>query len=308
LLLEQGYEVHGMVRRVALESPEQRLRRLTPVLPRLELHAGSLESYASVFSLVEKLKPDELYHLAAQSFVGYSFEDAFSTFDVNLNGTLYLLEAVKERSPKTRVYFASTSEMFGLAKETPQNEDTPFHPRSPYGVSKVAAYHLLRNYREAYNLFACAGILFNHESPHRGFEFVTRKITTSVARIRAGRAKSVHLGNLDARRDWGFAGDYVRAMWLMLQRDEPGDYVVATNRTHSVREFANVAFSRAGLNWEDHVVVDPRFYRPVDVAVLQGDYAKAERTLGWKPTVGFQDLVEMMVDADIENLAAGRLP
>jgi GDPmannose 4,6-dehydratase len=307
LLLEQGYEVHGMVRRVALEAPHHRLWRLSDVLSRIQLHAGSLESYASVFALIEKLKPDEVYHLAAQSFVGYSFEDAFSTLDTNINGTLYLLEAVKERSPKTRFYFAATSEMFGLVKETPQTENTPFHPRSPYGVSKVAGYHLIRNYREAYGLFACGGILFNHESPHRGFEFVTRKITTAVARIKAGQSKHVQLGNLEARRDWGFAGDYVRAMWLMLQQSEPDDFVVATNQTHSVEKFAEHAFRRAGLNWRDHVKVDERFYRPAEVALLQGDYSKAQRQLGWSPSVGFEELVNMMVDADLENLKNGRL-
>ncbi|HMJ10022.1 MAG TPA: GDP-mannose 4,6-dehydratase [Polyangiaceae bacterium] len=307
LLLDQGYEVHGLVRRVALEAPQQRLSRLTALLPRVELHSATLESYASIFAVIEKLKPDDLYHLAAQSFVGHSFEDAFSTLDTNINGTLYLLEAVKQRSPKTRFYFAATSEMFGLVKETPQHENTAFHPRSPYAVSKVAAYHLMRNYREAYGLFACGGILFNHESPHRGYEFVTRKITTAVARIKAGVAKTVQLGNLDAKRDWGFAGDYVRAMWLMLQQDEPDDYVIATNQTHSVREFAELAFRHAGLDWRDHVVLDERFLRPSEVALLQGDYGKAQRVLGWSPSVSFEALVAMMVDADIENLAKGRL-
>jgi GDPmannose 4,6-dehydratase len=228
LLLERGYEVHGMVRRVALEAPEHRLWRLKNVLDRITLHSGSLESYASIFSVVENLKPDECYHLAAQSFVSYSFEDAFSTLDANINGTLHLLSAIKERSPRTRFYFAATSEMFGLVTESPQNEDTPFHPRSPYGISKVAGFHLVRNYREAHGLFACDGILFNHESPRRGFEFVTRKITSAVARIKAGREQQVRLGNLDAQRDWGFAGDYVEAMWMMLQEDEPNDYVIAT--------------------------------------------------------------------------------
>jgi GDPmannose 4,6-dehydratase len=307
LLLEQGYEVHGLVRRVALEAPQQRFSRLTSILPNVELHSATLESYASLFAVIEKLKPDELYHLGAQSFVGYSFQDAFSTLDTNINGTLYLLEALKQTSPKTRFYFAATSEMFGLAKETPQHEETSFHPRSPYGVSKVAGYHLMRNYREAYGLFTCGGILFNHESPYRGFEFVTRKITSSVARIKAGRAKTLELGNLDAKRDWGFAGDYVRAMWLMLQQDEPDDYVVATNETHSVREFVELAFRHAGLNWQDHVVLDERFLRPSEVALLQGNYGKARRKLGWIPVVHFEQLVAMMVDADIENLAKGRL-
>jgi GDPmannose 4,6-dehydratase len=306
-LLEQGYEVHGMVRRVALEAPKHRLIRINHLLDRITLHAGSLESYASIFALVEKLRPDECYHLAAQSFVSYSFEDAFSTLDTNVNGTLYILSALKERSPHTRFYFAATSEMFGLVRESPQNERTPFHPRSPYGISKVAGFHLVQNYREAYGMYACAGILFNHESPRRGFEFVTRKISAAVARIKAGREKELRLGNLDAKRDWGFAGDYVRAMWLMLQQKEPADFVVATNETHSVREFAEVAFARAGLDYRDHVKVDERFYRPAEVSLLQGDYTLAERQLGWKPSVDFRSLVQMMVDADMESARSGVL-
>lgn len=306
-LLEKGYEVHGLVRRVAFEAPEHRLQRIGHLVDKVTLHPGSLESYASIFALVEKLRPDECYHLAAQSFVGYSFEDAFTTLDVNIDGTLYLLSALKERSPKTRFYFAATSEMFGNSDETPQNERTRFHPRSPYGISKVAAFHLVRNYREAYGLFACDGILFNHESPRRGFEFVTRKITSAVARIKAGREKQLRLGNLDAQRDWGFAGDYVRAMWLMLQRNEPDDYVIATNETHTVGEFAELAFRRAGLDYKDHVVVDERFYRPAEVALLRGDYSKAKRELGWEPSVRFTELVNMMVDADIDAVARGRI-
>jgi GDPmannose 4,6-dehydratase len=303
LLLDKGYEVHGMVRRVALEAPEHRLWRLRHIADRVSLHAGSLESYASVFALVEKLRPDECYHLAAQSFVSYSFEDAFSTLDSNIGGTLHILSAIKERSPHSRFYFAATSEMFGLTSQSPQDEDTPFHPRSPYGISKVAGYHLVRNYREAHGLYACGGILFNHESPRRSFEFVTRKITAAVARVKAGRERHVRLGNLDARRDWGFARDYVRAMWLMLQQDEPDDYVVATGRTHSVAEFAEHAFRHVGLDWREHVVVDETFYRPAEVSLLQGNYAKAEKKLGWSPSVGFEELVSMMVDADIEGLS-----
>jgi GDPmannose 4,6-dehydratase len=305
-LLEKGYEVHGLVRRVAFEAPAHRLQRISHLGDRVTLHPGSLESYASMFALIERLKPDECYHLAAQSFVGYSFEDAFTTLDVNIDGTLYLLSAIHERSPKTRVYFAATSEMFGKVDETPQNERSRFHPRSPYGISKVAAFHLVRNYREAYGLFACAGILFNHESPRRGFEFVTRKISSAVARIKAGREKEVPLGNLEARRDWGFSGDYVKAMWLMLQRQEPDDYVVATNETHTVAEFAELAFRRAGLNYKDHVVVDERFYRPAEVSLLRGDYSKAKKELGWEPKIRFAELVDMMVDADMDGLAKGR--
>jgi len=306
VLLEHGYEVHGMVRRVALEAPEHRLHRLRPILNRITLHPGSLESFASVFSLIDKLKPTECYHLAAQSFVSYSFEDAFSTFDTNINGTLHLLSAIRDRSPQTRFYFAATSEMFGKVSVTPQNESTPFHPRSPYGISKVTGFDLVRNFRESYDLFACSGILFNHESPRRGFEFVTRKISSTVARIKAGREKTLSLGNLEPHRDWGFALDYVRAMKLMLEQDEPDDYVVATGETHSVEEFAALAFERVGLEWRDHVIIDERFYRPAEVSFLQGDSSKARRKLGWAPTVSFKELVAMMVDADFADLTEGR--
>jgi len=306
LLLEQGYEVHGMVRRVALEAPEYRLQRLAPILHRITLHPGSMESYASVFSIIDKVKPTECYHLAAQSFVSYSFEDAFSTFDTNINGTLHLLSAIKDRSPSTRFYFAATSEMFGRVRETPQTELTPFHPRSPYGISKVTGFDLVRNFRESYGLFACSGILFNHESPRRGFEFVTRKITSTVARIKAGREKTLLLGNLEPRRDWGFAGDYVRAIKLMLEQTEPDDFVIATGETHSVEEFAVMAFQRVGLDWREHVTIDQTFYRPAEVALLQGDASKARRILGWAPTVRFEELVAMMVDADVAGLKEGR--
>jgi GDPmannose 4,6-dehydratase len=306
LLLGRGYEVHGMVRRVALEAPEHRLYRLASMLDRITLHPGSLESYASVFSIVDKVRPTECYHLAAQSFVSYSFEDAFSTFDTNINGTLHLLSAIKDRSPATRFYFAATSEMFGRVSETPQNESTPFHPRSPYGISKVTGFDLVRNFRESYDLFAASGILFNHESPRRGFEFVTRKISSTVARIKAGREKTLVLGNLEPRRDWGFSGDYVRAMKLILEQTEPDDFVIATGKTHSVQEFAALAFEHAGLDWRDHVVVDKKFYRPAEVALLQGDASKARQKFGWEPTVGFKDLVSMMVDADVAGLREGR--
>jgi GDPmannose 4,6-dehydratase len=306
LLLAQGYEVHGMVRRVALEAPEHRLHRLRPILDRITLHPGSLESYASVFSIIDKLKPTECYHLAAQSFVNYSFEDAFSTFDTNINGTLHLLSAIQYRSPSTRFYFAATSEMFGKVTMVPQNESTPFHPRSPYGISKVTGFDLVRNFRESYGLFAASGILFNHESPRRGFEFVTRKITSTVARIKAGREKTLALGNLEPRRDWGFAGDYVRAIKLIVEQNEPDDFVIATGQTHSVQDFAARAFARVGLDWREHVVIDKRFYRPAEVALLQGDSSKARKKLGWAPTVGFDELVSMMVDADVEGLREGR--
>jgi GDPmannose 4,6-dehydratase len=299
-LLGRGYEVHGIVRRVAIEAPSQRLWRINHLLERITLHAASLESFASIFNVVEKVKPHECYHLAAQSFVSYSFEDAFSTINTNINGTLYLLSALNERAPGVRFYHAASSEMFGKAKETPQNEDTPFHPRSPYGISKVAGFDLTRNYRESYDMYACNGILFNHESPRRGYEFVTRKITSTVARIKAGLANELRLGNLEAKRDWGYAGDYVQAMWLMLQQAGPDDYVIATNETHSVQEFVENAFEMVGLNWKKYVKVDKQFYRPAEVNLLQGDYKKGKEKLGWQPSVNFKDLVCMMVEGDLE--------
>jgi GDPmannose 4,6-dehydratase len=302
LLLEKGYEVHGIVRRVALEDPVHRLWRIRHILDRIYLHAASLDSYASLFNVIEKVKPDECYHLAAQSFVSYSFEDAFSTINTNINGTLYVLSAIMERAKDCRFYFAGSSEMFGKVKETPQTEETPFHPRSPYGISKVAGFDLTRNFRESYGMFACNGILFNHESPRRGFEFVTRKITSSVAKIKAGLEKKLRLGNLDAKRDWGFAGDYVKAMWLMLQQSEPDDYVVATNETHSVKEFAKKAFEYVDLNWKDYVVVDEMFYRPAEVHQLRGNYDKSRQKLKWGPTVNLEGLIKMMMEADLRGI------
>ena len=301
-LLERGYQVHGIVRRVALEDPEHRLWRIKHILNKLRLHSASLDSYPSIFNVVEKVRPDECYHLAAQSFVSYSFEDEFSTINTNINGTHYVLSAVKEKAPKCKFYFAASSEMFGHVRETPQTENTPFHPRSPYGISKVAGFDLTRNYREAYGLFACNGILFNHESPRRGFEFVTRKITSAVAQIKLGLAKELRIGNLAAKRDWGFAGDYVKVMWLMLQQDKPDDYVVATGETHSVREFVEAAFDYAGLDWKKYTKIDKQFYRPAEVHLLIGDYNKAKKKLGWRPQVKFKELVKMMVDADLERL------
>ncbi|HTY45846.1 MAG TPA: GDP-mannose 4,6-dehydratase [Patescibacteria group bacterium] len=302
-LLERGYQVHGMVRRVALEDAEHHLWRIKHILNKVILHPGSLESYPSIFKIIEKVKPQECYHLAAQSFVSYSFQDEFSTINTNINGTHFVLAALKEKAPKCKFYFAATSEMFGLVSQTPQNEHTPFHPRSPYGISKVAGFDMTRNYRESYGLFACNGILFNHESPRRGFEFVTRKITSKVAEIKFGLAKELRLGNLEAKRDWGFAGDYVSAMWLMLQQDKPDDYVIATNQTHSVKEFVQLAFEYAGLAWRKYTVIDKIFYRPAEVRALRGDYAKARRKLGWKPKVQFPQLVKMMVEADIARVA-----
>jgi GDPmannose 4,6-dehydratase len=305
-LLAKGYEVHGIVRRVAFEDSGHRLWRLKNIRDKIHLHAGSLESYASIFNVVEDVKPDECYHLAAQSFVSYSFEDEFSTIDTNIKGVMHILSAIKKRSPKCKFYFAGSSEMFGNVKQTPQVETTPFYPRSPYGISKVAGFDLTRNYREAYSIFACSGILFNHESPRRGFEFVSRKISSGVARIKLGLEKYLYLGNLEARRDWGFAGDYIEAMWLMLQHNAPDDYVIATNQVQSVRDFAKAAFATVGIDWKKHVRTDERFYRPSEVNFLQGDYTKAKDVLKWRPKVFFEDLVKMMVEADLEVLKNNR--
>ena len=260
-LLEKGYDVHGIVRRIALEDPEHRLSRLKNVLERVHLHAASLESYASIYQVVTKVDPSECYHLAAQSFVSYSFDDEFSTLNANINGTHYLLAALKQVAPSCRFYFAGSSEMFGKVEEIPQSENTRFHPRSAYGISKVAGFDLTRNYREAYGIHASNGILFNHESPRRGYEFVTRKITSGVARILAGQSKSLALGNIQAKRDWGHAAEYVQAMWLMLQQAEPDDYVIATGATHSVEEFLKVAFSYCGLDYRQYLTHDPILFR-----------------------------------------------
>ncbi|MDD5383093.1 MAG: GDP-mannose 4,6-dehydratase [Candidatus Margulisbacteria bacterium] len=299
-LLSKGYEVHGIVRRVAFEDIEHRMWRIRHLLKKLVLHPASLESYASIFKVLERVKPDECYHLSAQSFVSYSFEDEFTTINTNINGTHYILSSIKEATPACRCYFAGSSEMFGLSEESPQSETTPFHPRSPYGISKVAGYYLTMNYREAYNLHASSGILFNHESPRRGFEFVTRKISATAAKIKLGLEKELKLGNLDAKRDWGFAGDYVVAMWLMLQQEKPGDYVAATGETHTVREFVEQAFKHVGLDWQKYVSVDETLKRPSEVYALKGDYSKAKRVLGWEPKVRFNELVKMMVDSDLE--------
>lgn len=299
LLLEKGYEVHGIVRRVALEHPESRMWRIRGVLDRIHIHSASMESYASLFNIISELKPQECYHLAAQSFVSYSFEDEFSTINTNLNGTHYVLSALKRQAPECRFYFAGSSEMFGKVAETPQNEDTPFHPRSPYGISKMAGFELTRNYREAYDMFALSGILFNHESPRRGAEFVTRKITSAAAKIKLGIESEVRLGNLGARRDWGHAKDYVFSMWLMLQQDSPGDYVVASGKSHSVEEFLEVAFDYVGIDFREHVVIDEHLYRPSEVHILRGDASKARANLDWEPTLSFEALIHEMVDGDL---------
>jgi len=304
-LLGLGYEVHGLVRRVALEQPDQRLGRVTHLADQLLLHAGSLESYPSLFQVLSRTQFDECYHLAAQSFVAESFADGFSTMNTNSNGTHYLLAALRELQPACKFYFAGSSEMFGKVREVPQRETTPFHPRSPYGISKVAGYYLTINYREAHQMFCSNGMLFNHESPRRGFEFVTRKITHNVARIKLGLARELRLGNLEARRDWGHAADYVVAMHGMLQLPEPDDFVIATGHTHSVRDFCELAFAEAGLDYREFVVEDPRFFRPAEVDILVGDASKARQALGWNPSYSFRDLVKEMVLHDLELAGRG---
>jgi GDPmannose 4,6-dehydratase len=308
LLLSKGCEVHGMVRRMASEDLEHRFWRIRHLLPELHIHGASLESYASLCKLLQDVQPDECYHLAAQSYVSYSFDDEFSTLRTNIQGTHDLLAAVKQFAPECRFYFAGSSEMFGKAESSPQNESTPFHPRSTYAISKVAGFDLCRYYREAYGIFISTGMLFNHESPRRGFEFVTRKITAQVAKIKLGLAKELRLGNLEARRDWGHAREYVEAMWMMLQQSNAEDYVIATEGNHSVREFCEVAFSHVGLNYLDWVKVDPELYRPAEVESLIGDCSKARRILGWRNNVSWKDLIQEMVEADLERTeqAVGR--
>jgi GDPmannose 4,6-dehydratase len=306
-LLEKGYAVHGIVRRVALEDPEHRLWRIRHILDDLQIHAASLESFASLHRVIRTVQPDECYHLAAQSFVGYSFEDEFSTLNTNINGTQYKLAAIHDLERKCRFYFAGSSEMFGRAKETPQNEDTRFHPRSAYGISKVAGFELTRNYREAYGLHASSGILYNHESPRRGYEFVSRKITYHAARIKLGLDETLPLGNLDARRDWGHAREYVQAMWLMLQQPYPADFVVASGESHTVREFADLAFSYLDLDYRKHVRVDSKLVRPAEVDCLQGDFSRAFATLGWSSRTSFQSLVHEMVDEDLRRIEASQI-
>jgi GDPmannose 4,6-dehydratase len=301
-LLERGYEVHGVVRRVALEDPQRRLSRIAHIRDRIVLHHGSLESYPSIFRIIADTEIDECYHLAAQSFVAESFADGFSTMTSNIDGTHFVLAALREVRQQCRFYFAGSSEMFGRAREVPQRETTPFHPRSPYGISKVTGFWLTVNYREAYGMYACNGILFNHEGPRRGYEFVTRKITSGVARIRHGLASEIRLGNLDARRDWGHAADYVKAMHLMLQQPEPDDYVIATGETHTVREFCELAFEHVGLDYREYVRVDERFFRPAEIDVLCGDASKARRVLGWAPKRTFGDIVREMMDSDLAAL------
>jgi len=298
-LLKKKYSVHGIVRRVAAEDESHRFWRLRHFKDKLNIHAGSLESYASIINLIIKIKPHEVYHLGAQSYIDYAFKDEFSTINTNINGTHFLLAAIKEFSPKSKFYFAGSSEMFGRVREVPQNELTPFHPRSTYGISKVAGFELTRHYREAYKLFCCSGLLFNHESPRRGFEFVTRKITHSVARIKFGLQKKIKLGNLNAKRDWGHAKDYVKAMWLMLQKKTPEDYVISTGKQYSVRDFVKLAFEEVQLDYRKYIIVDKKLYRPSEVDTLLGDCKKAKLKLKWKPEYDFKKLVKDMVNEDL---------
>ena len=299
LLLDQGYEVHGMVRR----SSSDRFDRIEPLIEDITLHQADLLDQLSIVRLIEATSPDEVYNLAAQSFVPTSFEQPLLTGEFTALGVTRMLEAVRQVNTGIRFYQASSSEMFGTVQETPQRETTPFWPRSPYGVAKVYGHWITVNYRESYDIFACSGILFNHESPLRGKQFVTRKISDAVARIKLGKQEKLSLGNLDAERDWGFAGDYVRAMWLMMQQDTPDDYVVSTGQRHTVRDFCRVAFDHVGLNWEDHVEIDPAFLRPADVNTLCGDFSKARENLGWQPEVTFEQLVQMMVDTDLDRVS-----
>lgn len=297
-LLEKGYEVFGLKRRTSTVTFD----RINHFQDKITLVSGDMHDQSSLLNIISKVDPDEVYNIAAQSFVPTSWDQPILTGEVTGLGVTRILEAIHKINPKIRFYQASSSEMFGKVREVPQNEKTPFYPRSPYGVAKVYGHWITVNYRESYDMFCCSGILFNHESPRRGLEFVTRKITEGVARIKLGLANELRLGNLDTKRDWGYAKDYVRAMWLMLQQDEPDDYVIATGKTHSVRKFAELAFSCVGLNWEDHVVVDERFYRPAEVHQLVGDASKARKNIGWQPEVSLEELIEMMVESDLRQL------
>ena len=303
LLLSKGYEVHGIIRRASTFNTSRLEHLYTDPHTRkaaLKLHYGDLSDASALARLIGRITPDEIYNLAAQSHVRVSFDNPEYTTDITATGAVRLLEAIRETGIKPRFYQASSSEMFGKAREIPQRETTPFYPRSPYGCAKVYAYWITVNYRESYGLFACNGILFNHESPRRGETFVTRKITRAVAHIVTGLQDKLYLGNLDAKRDWGYAREYVEAMWLMLQQAKPDDYVVATGETHSVREFLEAAFAHAGLDWRKHVEIDPNYYRPTEVDLLVGDASKAKKQLGWEPKTKFNDLVKLMVDADMQ--------
>ncbi|MFJ7928497.1 GDP-mannose 4,6-dehydratase [Peribacillus sp. NPDC096448] len=298
LLLDQGYKVYGLKRRTATTN----LENIKSFKNEIEFISGDLRDITSLTEAVHVAKPDEIYNLAAQSFVGDSWRQPIYTGEVTGLGVTNMLEAIRQAKPDARFYQASSSEMFGKVLETPQKETTPFYPRSPYGVAKVYGHWITVNYRESYDMYACSGILFNHESPRRGIDFVTRKVTDAVAKIKLGIQDKLHLGNLDSKRDWGFAGDYVKAMWLMLQQDEPDDFVIATGETHTVKEFVEIAFEHVGLNWQEHVVQDPQFMRPAEVDILLGDPSKAKQILKWEPQITFEQLVKMMVDQDLQKI------
>jgi GDPmannose 4,6-dehydratase len=298
-LLTKNYQVHGLVRRVAQENETHRFWRIKNILQNINLHSGSLENYASIVKIIQKLQPTEIYHLGAQSYIDYAFKDEFSTINTNINGTHHILSAIKDFSPNSKFYFAGSSEMFGKVVEVPQNENTKFYPRSVYGISKVAGFELTRNYREAYDMFCCSGILFNHESPRRGFEFVTRKITHAVAKIKLGLQKQLKLGNIKAKRDWGHAIDYVEAMWLMLNKKKPDDFCISSGEQHSVEDFVKLAFSLADLDYKKYLIIDKSLERPSDVQNLLGDFSKAKKLLKWKPKISFKELVKDMLENDM---------
>jgi GDPmannose 4,6-dehydratase len=299
LLLSKGYEVHGIVMRTELEDPDRTLWKLAGVIDRITLHSASIEAFPSLFQIVQRVQPDECYHLAAASFVSYSFDDEFAIFNSNVNGTHYLLSALKEVAPLCKFYFAGSSELFGRASYYPQDENTPFHPRSAYGITKATGYYLTCNYRDNYGMFTCNGILYNHESIRRGNEFVTRKIVRGAVQVKLGRAHELLLGNLESKRDWGYAPDYVKAMWLMLQQDDPDDYVIATGNLHTVRDFCEIAFSCLGLNYQDYVKIDPKFFRPAEDVPLVGNSSKAQLKLNWIPEKKFQSMIEEMIEYDL---------
>jgi len=297
-LLNKGYEVFGLVRRTSILNFE----RIKHIQDRIELISGDLLDQNSLINAIKESNPDEIYNLASQSFVPASWKQPVFTGEATALGVARMLEAIKAVNPKIKFYQASSSEMFGKVKEVPQTEKTPFHPRSPYGVAKLYGHWITVNYRESYNMFCCSGILFNHESPRRGLEFITRKVTNAAAKIKLGLSNELRLGNLDAKRDWGFAGDYVKAMWLMLQQEKPDDYVISTGITHSVRYLVQIAFDYVNLNWKDYVIVDPKFVRPAEVEILLGDSTKALKKLGWAPETSFEELIKMMIDADLERI------
>lgn len=303
-LLEKNYEIHGLIRRIAFKEETERFSRINHLLKdkKIIIHYGDITDYPTLWRLIVKIQPDEIYHLAAQSQVKISFEDEFSTLKTNTDSVCFLLSAIKELKPDCKFYFAGTSEMFGRAQFSPQNENTAFNPVSPYGISKTAGFLLTKMYREAYGIFACSGILFNHESPRRGSEFVTRKITSAAAKIKLGLEKEIRLGNLEAARDWGFAGDYIKAMWLILQQEKPDDFVIGTGEKHTVREFLEAAFGYLNLDWRKYLIIDKDFERPLEVHALLADSEKAAKILGWQPQVKFNNLVKMMAESDLQMM------